>query len=122
MEYKIIEKLNDNSEVIKIITKKQLNISEKEFYIKRIMIYKEGIYYLFSSSIPDSNDLISLDYDKGMNYMNIMVIREDKQKFYFDCFSQIDIKIEFPENFIKTNLPKVVESFFNKYFNFLNSL
>jgi hypothetical protein len=123
IEYKIIDKLNDNSEIIKIITKKQLNIiSEKEFYDKRIMISKGDVYYLFSSSIPDSNNLISLDYDKAKNYLNVVILNEDKQQFYFDCFNQIDVNTEIPENFINTNLPKKIESYFNKYFEFLNSL
>ena len=63
-EYKIIDKINNNSEIVKSIYNRQLAIiTEKEFYDKRIEIVDNGIYYIFSSSIPDSNNFISLDYD-----------------------------------------------------------
>lgn len=123
IEYKIIEKLNDNSEIINIITKKQFNIiSEKEFYDKRFGIYKDGVYYLYSSSIPDTNNIISLDYDKGKNYLSVMIIKEDKKNFYIDYFKQIDPNIELPEKFIETNIPNKVINFFEKYFEYLKDL
>ena len=61
-DYRIIEKINNNSEIVKIITNRQLSIiSEKEFYNKRVEIESNGIYYLFSSSIPENTNFISLD-------------------------------------------------------------
>jgi len=123
IEYKIIEKLNDNSEIVNIITKKQFEIiPEKEFYDKRIRIFKDEVYYLFSSSIPDSNNIISLDYDKGKNYLSVMIIKEDKKNYYIDTFNQIDFNIELPENFIDNNFPNMIKNFFEKYFEYLNTL
>ena len=123
LEYKIIEKLNNNSEIIKIITKRLFDvIDEKEFYDKRIKILNDDAYYLFSSSIPDNNDFISLDYDKGINYLNIMVVNEDKENFYFDCFNQFDINDKLPENFIESYLSNEATKFFEKYFEFLKIL
>ena len=122
-EYKIIEKINNNSEIIKIITNRLSdNIEEKEFYDKRTEIINDGVYYLFSSSIPDNNNFISLDYDKGKNYLNIMVVMEDREKFYFDCLNQFDINVDLNDNIIGTNLPNKVKDFFGKYFEFLNTL
>ena len=113
IEYKIIEKLNDNSEIVNIITKKQFEIiPEKEFYDKRIRIFKDEVYYLFSSSIPDSNNIISLDYDKGKNYLSVMIVKEDKKNYYIDTFNQIDLNIELPENFIDNNFPNMIKNFF----------
>ena len=123
IEYKIIEKLNDNSEIVNIITKKQFEIiPEKEFYDKRIRIFKDEVYYLFSSSIPDSNNIISLDYDKGKNYLSVMIVKEDKKNYYIDTFNQIDLNIELPENFIDNNFPNMIKNFFEKYFEYLNTL
>ena len=123
IEYKIIEKLNDNSEIVNIITKKQFEIiPEKEFYDKRIRIFKDEVYYLFSSSIPDSNNIISLDYDKGKNYLSVIIIKEDKKNYYIDTFNQIDLNIELPENFIDNNFPNMIKNFFEKYFEYLNTL
>lgn len=121
-EYKIMQKIKKESEIVKTITNKQLSvIPEKEFYDKRIGIYKDNIYYLFSSSIPDSIYPIE-NYDRAKNYMSIMVIREDDDNFYFDCLNQIDININLPIEFIEANIVNKVKSFFNKYFEFLNLL
>ena len=122
IEYKVYEKLNNNSEIIKIISKKQKDlIPEKEFYDKRIGIYKDRTYYLFSSSIPYSNNYISFDYEMGTNILCIMIIKEDKDNYYFDCFNQIDLNIDFTDNLIKTILPNKAKVFFEEYFEFINS-
>ena len=122
MEYKIYEKLNYNSEIIKIITKKQKGlIPEKEFYDKRIGIYKDKVYYLFSSSIPENNNFITFDYEMGKNILCIMIVKEDKDNFYFDCFTQIDLNFDFTDNFIKTILPNKAKVFFEEYFEFINN-
>ena len=122
IEYKVYEKLNNNSEIIKIISKKQKDlIPEKEFYDKRIGIYKDRAYYLFSSSIPYSNNYISFDYEMGTNILCIMIIKEDTDTYYFDCFNQIDLNIDFTDNLIKTILPNKAKVFFEEYFEFINS-
>jgi hypothetical protein len=122
-DYRIIEKINNNSEIVKIITNKQLPIiSEKEFYNKRIEIESNRIYYLFSSSIPENTNFISLDYDKAINFLSLMIIKEDKNKFYFDLYNQNDTIDNINDNFIESNLPNRVISFFEKYFEFLNVL
>lgn len=81
-----------------------------------------GVHYLYSSSIPDSNNFISLDYDKAINYICLMIVKEDEDNFYFDYYNQVDININLPDKFIETNLPNKTISFFNKYFEFLNTL
>ena len=120
-EYKIIGKIKKDSEIIKTITNKQLSvIPEKEFYDKRVGFFKDNIYYLFSSSVPDSIYSISGNYDRGKTYMCIMVIKEDDDNFYIDCFNQIDVNIKIPIEFIEANLLNKVNYFFDKYFEFLN--
>ena len=117
-EYKIMGKIKRESEIVKTITNKQLSvISEKEFYDKRVGIFKDNVYYLFSSSIPDEN---YISYDRAKNYMSIMVIKEDEDNFYFDCFIQVDINIKMPTEFIEANLLNKANNFFDKYFEFLN--
>jgi hypothetical protein len=120
-EYKIMGKIKKESEIVKTVTNKQLSvISEKEFYDKRVGIIKDNVYYLFSSSIPDENYPINISYDRAKNYMSIMVIKEDEDNFYFDCFIQVDINIKMPMEFIEANLLNKANNFFDKYFEFLN--
>ena len=49
-------------------------------------------------------------------------IKEDEDNFYFDAFIQVDINIKIPTEFIENNLFNKVNSFFDKYFEFLNVL
>jgi len=121
-DYKILYKIKNDSEVVKTVANKQLSIiPEKEIYDKRVGIFENNIYYLFSSSVPDEI-YPSYSYDRAKNYLCIMVIKEDDDNFYFDCFNQIDININVPIEFIEANLVNKVNSFFDKYFEFLNIL
>ena len=49
-----------------------------------------------------------------------MVVKEDEDHFYFDCFIQIDINVKMAIEFIEANLLNKVNTFFDKYFEFLN--
>ena len=51
-----------------------------------------------------------------------MIIKEDKNKFYFDLYNQDDTIDNINDNFIESNLPNKIISFFEKYFGFLNVL
>ena len=122
-EYKILGKIKKESEIVRTVTNKQLSvIAEKEFYDKRVGIFKDNIYYLFSSSIPGNIYPKSDKYDRAKNYMNVMVIKEDDDNFYIDCFNQLDVNINIPIEFIEANLLNKVSTFFDKYFEFLNIL
>lgn len=122
-EYKILGKIKKDAEIVRTVTSKQLSvIPEKEFYDKRIGILKDNIYYLFSSSIPNINYPVNNNYDRAKNIMSIMVIKEDDDNFYIDCFNQIDVNINLPIEFIEANLLNKVNTFCDKYFEFLNIL
>jgi len=123
-EYKIVGKIKKDSEIIRTVTNKQLSIiPEKEFYDKRVGFFKDNNYYLFSSAIPDTfNPPNNNNLDRAKNIMSIMVIKEDDENFYFDCFNQIDVNINLPLEFIESNLLNKLNTFLDKYFNFLNVL
>jgi hypothetical protein len=122
-EYKIIGKIKKESEIVKTVTNKQLSvIAEKEFYDKRVSFSDGGNLYLFSSSVPEINYVNATNLDRGINYICALVIKEDEDNFYFDCFNQIDMNINIPIEFIETNLLRKVKNFFDKYFEFLNVL
>lgn len=122
-EYKIIDKIKIDGEIIKTITSKQLSvIPEKEIIDKRVGIFKDNIFYLFSSSVPDAIYPSNGNYDRATNYLCIMVIKEDDDNFYIDCFNQIDVNINMPIEFIEANLLNKVKTFFDKYFDFLNKI
>ncbi len=122
-EYKIVEKLKTKGEIVRLVSSKILAvIPEKEFYDKKMNFIEGDTCYLFSTSTPDSNYLNVSYLDRGTNYICVMVIKEDEDNFYFDCFNQIDININIPIEFIENNLLYKAKNFFDKYFEFLNVL
>ena len=122
-EFKVVEKLKNNADIIRIVSNKILAvIPEKEFYDKRYIVSDGGAQYLFSTSVPDSSYLNTPNIERGTNYICAMTIKEDEDNFYFDCFNQIDVNINIPIEFIENNLFRKVKNFFDKYFEFLNVL
>ena len=122
-EFKVVEKLKNNADIIRIVSNKILAvIPEKEFYDKRYIVADGGAQYLFSTSVPDSSYLNTPNIERGTNYICAMTIKEDEDNFYFDCFNQIDVNINIPIEFIENNLFRKVKNFFDKYFEFLNVL
>ena len=122
-EYKIVEKMKYYAEIVRTVTNKLLAvIPEKEFYDKRISFFEGDVGYLFSTSVPEINYLSVANLDRAINYLCVMIIKEDDDNFYFDCFNQFDINIDIPIEFIESNLFYKVKNFFDKYFEFLNVL
>ena len=121
-EYTIIENIDENVDIVKKISVKQMNIiPEKEFYNKRIFFLNEGIVYFFTSSIPDDIYPPKDDNYRGINYFEIFVIKEEKDCFLFDIFQQIDIKMSIPQTFLMINLPEKLSEYFEKLIDFFNS-
>ncbi len=121
-EYIVIENVEENIDIVKKISVKQMNIiPEKEFYNKRIYFLNEGIMYYFTSSIPDSIYPPKDENYRGINYFEIIVIKEDNNNFLFDIFQQIDIKMSIPNTVLILNLPEKLNDYFKKLIGFFNS-
>lgn len=121
-EYIVIENVEENIDIVKKISVKQMNIiPEKEFYNKRIYFLNEGIMYYFTSSIPDSIYPPKDENYRGINYFEIIVIKEDNNNFLFDIFQQIDIKMSIPNTILMMNLPEKLNDYFKKLIGFFNS-
>ena len=121
-EYTIIENIDENVDIVKKISVKQMNIiPEKEFYNKRIFFLDGGNIYYFTSSIPDNIYPPKDDNYRGINYFEIFVIKEEKDCFLFDIFQQIDIKMSIPQTFLMINLPEKLSEYFEKLIEFFNS-
>ena len=121
-EYIILQNISENADIAKKILVKQMNIiPEKEFYNKRIYFLNEGIIYFFTSSIPDSFFPPKDDNLRGLNYFEIIIIKEDNNYFLFDIFQQRDIKMSIPQTVLMINLPEKLREYFEKLINFLNN-
>ena len=120
-EYKILKRINDSTETIKIVTKKQLQMIEpREFFEKRIHFMDNGIFYSYSSSAPDSIRPIKKDLIRCMDFFGIFAVSSKNNKIYIDGFHQIDIKIGQPGPLIIMSLPLKMTQFTENLINFFN--
>ena len=121
-EFIILKRINENADIVKKITVKQINIiPEKEFYNKRIYFCNEGIAYYFTSSIPDNIYPIIDENFRALNYLETFVIKEDNFSFLFDIFQQKDIKMSIPQTILMVNLPEKLKEYFDKLIEYFNS-
>lgn len=119
--YKILKKLNDNTETIQIITKKQMQmIIPREFYDKRTHFLEDGVFYCYSSSAPDSIRPPKKDPIRVMDFFCLFSVYSDNKTIFIDSFHQIDIKIGQPGPLIFMSLPLKMTQFTEKLINFLN--
>jgi hypothetical protein len=121
-EFIILKRINENADIVKKITVKQINIiPEKEYYNKRIFFYNEGIAYYFTSSIPDNIYPVKDENFRALNYLETFVIKEDNYSFLFDIFQQLDIKMSIQPTILMINLPEKLKEYFDKLIEFFNS-
>ena len=120
-EYKILKKINSNTETIKIVTKKQFQmIIPREFFDKRTHFMDNGIFYCYSSSAPDSIRPPKKEPIRVIDFFCVFTISGDTEKIFIDSFHQIDIKIGQPGPLIFMSLPLKMTQFTEnllKYFN-----
>ena len=120
-EYQILKQINSNTETIKIVTKKQLEmIIPREFYDKRTHFTENGIFYCYSSSAPDSIRPPKKNPIRVLDYFGVFKVWEDNQQINIDSFHQIDIKIGQPGPLIFMSLPLKMKEFTENLIKFLN--
>lgn len=125
--YNIIQKINDNTEIIRSVSIPQLTmISEREFIDKRTHFFQDGVFYSFSTSVPD--DLfpsIKLN-DKGdvpvrvTDYLGILTIKEDEDNFYIDSINQVDIKMSIQEALLVMSFPFKIKEYLDGLIGYFN--
>ena len=84
-EYEIIKLINKNTAITRMVSANQLTmISEREFLDKKTFFFDNGVFYSFSTSIPDSLYPPKKEPVRVLNYICAMIVKEDKENFYFD--------------------------------------
>jgi len=120
-EYKILKQINSNTETVKIISKKQLQmIKSREFYDKRTHFMDNDIFYCYSSSAPDSIRPPKKEPIRIMEFFSIFTVSKDSKNILINSFHQIDIKIGQPGPLIFMSLPLKMTEFTKNLINFLN--
>jgi hypothetical protein len=120
-EYKILKQINSNTETIKIVTKKQLEmIIPREFYDKRTHFIENGIFYCYSSSAPDSIRPPKKNPIRVLDYFGVFKVWAENNQINIDSFHQIDIKIGQPGPLIFMSLPLKMKEFTENLIKFLH--
>lgn len=120
-EYRILKKLNDNTETIKIVTNKQMQmIVPREFFEKRTHFVDNGIFYSYSSSAPDSIRPPKKEPIRCMDYFGIFTVSNNNNNIFIDGFHQIDIKIGQPGPLIFMCLPLKMTNFTDNLIQYFN--
>jgi len=69
-------------------------ISERDIVNKRIEFIKDDVYYNLSTSVNDDYDLPPKDVVRCKTYLNLFLLKQDEENYYFHCLSQYDAKVK----------------------------
>ena len=121
--YDLINKISSDTSISKLVTHKiAFVINERESYDKRCEFMDDGVYYSFSTSIPDDFFPPQSEPVRVKNYFGIFVIWDDLNNFYFDSINQIDVKNTIPVTMITSPLPLKTKDFYDTLVSFFNSM
>ena len=121
--YDLINKISSDTSISKLVTNKiAFVINERETYDKRCEFMDDGVYYSFSTSIPDDFFPPQSEPVRVKNYFGIFVIWDDLNNFYFDSINQIDVKNTIPVTMITSPLPLKTKDFYDTLVSFFNSM
>lgn len=119
---KLIEKCGDDAHVQISVSKGNFFISERETIDKHLTFEYDGVYYHFSSSIPDELFPIDEKVVRVTNHFSCVFIKEETDYFDFEMYSQTDMKIKVPPAMMKSMMPKKMKEFQDNLIKGINSL
>jgi DNA-directed RNA polymerase subunit RPC12/RpoP len=120
-EFELIRTINKNTHIARMVSTYQLTmIPEREIYDKRTFFFDNGVFYYFSSSIPDELYPPKEEPVRATNYIGALIIKEDNENFYIDSFNQVDLKMKIPEVLIVMSFPWKVKEFFDGFIELFN--
>jgi hypothetical protein len=68
-------------------------ISERDVVDKRVEFTNDDVYYNISSSVEDEILPPTENVVRIRNYINLFIVKQDVDYFYFRGFNQIDMKV-----------------------------
>ena len=120
-EYKILKKLNQNTETMKIVTEKAMQmIIPREFFEKRTHFIDNDAFYSFSSSAPDSIRPPKKEPIRALDIFSFFMVENHNNNIIIDEFFCIDLKIGQPGPLIFMSLPRKMMKFTEELIKYLN--
>lgn len=71
--------------------------------------------------MPDVLDPQNQNIIRTINYLGAVIIKEDNDIFYIDCYIQVDIKMSIPEISIVMTFPKKMKELFKGLLEYYNN-
>ena len=94
-EFKVYEK-GENYNIFKNwLHSPMFFIAERDLVNKRIEFIKEDVYYNIATSVNDDYEPLIKDVVRCKTYLNLLILKQDEENFYFHCLSQYDAKVKF---------------------------
>jgi hypothetical protein len=98
-------------------------VSKREMIDKKIFINFNNSLYTYQSSINEKiiDEFSQPDNDivRALTIINSARYYEDDEYYKIVCFYQTDMRISIPETFIQLTIPFTINSYYQKYYNFL---
>ena len=98
-------------------------VSKREMIDKKIFIFFNNSLYSYQSGLNEKiiDEFSQADKDivRALTIINCARYYEDNEFFKLVCFYQTDMRISIPETFIQLTIPFTINSYYQKYYNFL---
>jgi len=98
-------------------------VSKREMIDKKIFINFNNSLYSYQSGVNEKiiDEFSQPDKDvvRALTIINCARYYEDHDYFKLVCFYQTDMRISIPETFIQLTIPFTINSYYQKYYNFL---
>ena len=98
-------------------------VSKREMIDKKIFIFFNNSLYSYQSGVNEKiiDEFSQADKDivRALTIINCARYYEDNEFFKLVCFYQTDMIISIPETFIQLTIPFTINSYYQKYYNFL---
>ena len=117
----LLEEFSEGAMIIHGMSKRQLMvISERESFDKRYSFLDNGVYYSFASAVPDPLYPTSEGVVRIESFLNVYTIKEESDRFIFDVYNQVDLKMNVPLSMMKMIFPKKIKEVNSKVIQVLN--
>lgn len=98
-------------------------VSKREMIDKKIIFTFNNSLYSYQSGINEKivDEYSQKDKDivRALTIINCARYYEDNDYYKLVCFYQTDMRISIPETFIQLTIPFTINSYYQKYYNFL---
>lgn len=111
-EYKLIEGSDSCGILYSWMKSPVFFVSERDGVDKKVDFYENKEFFSFSSSVPDEFLPIKENVVRITDYIFLYHIYEDQENFYIQSLTQMDFKMNLPQNLLNVTLPLKMQNWY----------